>query len=143
MNSKCCKLYPCLELSLIVSLMSPVYTHFIPAAYIIYYILFIFPNTQLGDPTLNTFYDRSANLAFLLASLICLLLSAAWHLAAGCGTYSVFQSCATLDYLGISALISTSIISLTHAAFRCDPATDLAYNVMTCVFGGLGMYLPW
>lgn len=120
-----------------------VYTHFIPAAYIIYYIFQVFPHTPLGDSSLNTLYDRSANLAFLLASLICLGLSAAWHLASGCGTYSVFHSCATLDYLGISALISTSIISLTHAGFRCNPAMDLTYNLATSIFGLLGMYLPW
>ena len=123
--------------------MPPVYTHLIPAIYIIYYIGFVFPSTPLGDAETNTLIDRIANMTFLLASLACLLLSAAWHLAAGCGTHNVFHSCATLDYLGISALISSSVLTLTHQGFRCYPAEDLLYNTVTCIFGALGLYLPW
>lgn len=123
--------------------MNLVYTHLIPAIYIVYYIAFVFPTTPLGDAEANTIIDRFTNLTFLLASLACLLLSAAWHLAAGCGTRTVFHSCATLDYLGISALISTSILTLTHQGFRCLPAEDLMYNTATCLFGALGLYLPW
>ena len=114
-----------------------------PALYIIWYIFFVFPHTALGDVSTNTVIDRAVNMTFLVASLACLLLSAAWHLAAGCGTFAVFHSCATLDYLGISALISSSILTLTHQGFRCAPGVDLTYNTATCLLGALGLYLPW
>lgn len=123
--------------------LSPVYTHFIPALYIIYYIAFVFPTTSLGDPGQNAFLDRAINLTFLFASLACLMLSAAWHLAAGCGTLAVFHSCATLDYLGISSLISTSILTLTHQGFRCKHREGFYYNIAISAIGLLGLYLPW
>jgi len=56
---------------------------------------------------------------------------------------SVFHSCATLDYLGISALISTSVLTLQHQGLRCRPSADLVYGTATCVLGCLGLYLPW
>jgi len=53
------------------------------------------------------------------------------------------HSCATLDYLGISSLISSSILTLTHQGFRCRRTEDFAYNTTTCLIGALGLYLPW
>ncbi|GAA95098.1 uncharacterized protein L969DRAFT_95931 [Mixia osmundae IAM 14324] len=87
--------------------------------------------------------DRFVNALFLVAAIKCLVLSAIWHLFAGCASRRVFIGTACLDYIGISALIAASVISLTWYGLRCNEEIAMPYIYFIGAVGLLGMYLPW
>lgn len=53
------------------------------------------------------------------------------------------MSCACLDFCGISALISASLISVIHYGLYCEPALAHGYIGFIAICGAVGVCMPW
>jgi adiponectin receptor len=116
-------------------------THFYGALSVLYLILAVYPRSP---PALSPFpVDSIVLLAFLFCALKCLIFSTLWHLLAGCATIHVFRRSACLDYVGISALISSSILTMVHYAFYCRPDLSVLYCSVVGLLGLVGMVIPF
>jgi adiponectin receptor len=116
-------------------------THFYGSISILYLIFVVYPRSP---PALSSNpADSLVMLAFLLCALECLVLSTLWHTFAGCATIGIFRRSACLDYVGISSLISASILTMVHYAFYCRPDLSLLYGSFISALGIFGMIIPW
>ncbi|KAG2195893.1 hypothetical protein INT47_002936 [Mucor saturninus] len=81
--------------------------------------------------------------AFCLASLTCLLCSSIYHTFICHSAHHVKSFTATLDYIGITFLITASISLINHFGFYCDPVPRIRYIVFSCLIGSIGVILPF
>jgi adiponectin receptor len=116
-------------------------THFYGSISILYLLLVVYPRSPPAQSPYAA--DSLIMLAFLFCALKCLVFSTLWHLLAGCATIGIFRRSACLDYVGISALISASILTMVHYAFYCRPELSLLYGSVVGVLGIVGMIIPW
>lgn len=91
-----------------------IWTHLVGAASLCWLLYSLHP---LSSISLSEYaLDRIVSLSFLACALCCLLFSSLWHLMAGCATINLFNSSACLDYVGVSALICSSIFTMSQCA---------------------------
>lgn len=82
-------------------------------------------------------------LQFIFCAAACLLFSSVWHLLSGCATYHVFNGSACLDYVGVSALICSSIFTMIWYGLYCRPDLLQIYATVAFGVGIAGIILPW
>ncbi|KAI8098179.1 hemolysin-III related-domain-containing protein [Gilbertella persicaria] len=87
--------------------------------------------------------DLLVFMAFCLASLTCLLCSSIYHTFICHSAYHVKSFTATLDYIGITFLITASISIVVHFGFYCDPIPRNRYMIFSCLIGSIGVILPF
>lgn len=80
---------------------------------------------------------------FCLASLTCLLCSSIYHTFICHSARHVKSFTATLDYIGITFLITASISIINHFGFYCDPIPRTRYIIFSCLIGSIGVILPF
>lgn len=80
---------------------------------------------------------------FCLASLTCLLCSSIYHTFICHSAHHVKSFTATLDYIGITFLITASISLVIHFGFYCDPIPRSRYMIFSCLIGSIGVILPF
>lgn len=81
--------------------------------------------------------------AFCLASLLCLLCSSVYHTFVCHSAHHIKSFTATLDYIGITFLITASISTIVHFGFYCDPVSRNRYMIFSCLIGSIGVILPF
>lgn len=81
--------------------------------------------------------------AFCLASLTCLLCSSIYHTFICHSAHHVKSFTATLDYIGITFLITASISIIVHFGFYCEPIPKMRYIIFSCLIGSIGVILPF
>lgn len=81
--------------------------------------------------------------AFCFASLLCLLCSSIYHTFICHSAHHVKSFTATLDYIGITFLITASISTIVHFGFYCDPVSRNRYLMFSCLIGSIGVILPF
>ncbi|KAG1138169.1 hypothetical protein G6F37_010862 [Rhizopus arrhizus] len=81
--------------------------------------------------------------AFCLASLLCLLCSSIYHTFICHSAHHVKSFTATLDYIGITFLITASISIIVHFGFYCDPTSRNRYMIFSSLIGSIGVILPF
>ncbi|CEG67218.1 hypothetical protein RMATCC62417_03680 [Rhizopus microsporus] len=81
--------------------------------------------------------------AFCFASLLCLLCSSIYHTFICHAAHHVKSFTATLDYIGITFLITASICVIVHFGFYCDPTSRNRYMIFSCLIGSIGVILPF
>lgn len=81
--------------------------------------------------------------AFCVASLLCLLCSSVYHTFICHSAHHVKSFTATLDYIGITFLITASISTIVHFGFYCDPVSRNYYMIFSSLIGSIGVILPF
>ncbi|KAI8988881.1 hemolysin-III related-domain-containing protein [Pilobolus umbonatus] len=94
-----------------------------------------FPDASNGDLMIFT--------AFCLASLTCLLCSSIYHTFICHSAAHVKSVTATLDYIGITFLITASISMVTHFGFYCESTPRNRYMLFSSLIGSIGVILPF
>ncbi|KAG2199345.1 hypothetical protein INT46_001659 [Mucor plumbeus] len=94
-----------------------------------------FPDASTQDLVMFT--------AFCLASLTCLLCSSIYHTFVCHSAHHIKSFTATLDYIGITFLITASISMVVHFGFYCDPIPRTRYMLFSCLIGSIGVILPF
>ncbi|KAJ1651706.1 inc metabolism membrane protein [Dispira simplex] len=90
--------------------------------------------------------DRLIFLCFFFAACKCLLCSTMYHTFCHHSHLSTMRCAVMLDYIGISVLITASIIPVSYYGFYCDPASCTFYTIFTLLVGTTGTILssfPW
>lgn len=87
--------------------------------------------------------DRMVQTIYLVAALHCLVLSACWHVMAGCSDACWFERFACVDYTGIAWLVAASVWTLVYNAFYCQPNLAMFYSFTTLLVGAMGAIVPW
>jgi adiponectin receptor len=100
------------------------------------------PSRDLFDEE-TTPMDRMVQTIYLIAALHCLVLSAAWHIMAGCSDACWFERFACVDYTGIAWLVAASVWTLVYNAFYCQPNLAMFYSFTTLLVGAVGAIVPW
>ncbi|KAG0174623.1 hypothetical protein DFQ30_003611 [Apophysomyces sp. BC1015] len=94
-----------------------------------------FPEASAGD--------RTVVMTFCLAALKCLFCSSIYHTFICHSHYNVKSFTATLDYIGISFLITASILVTEYYGFYCSPVARMRYMVFTGFVGSIGIVTPF
>lgn len=81
--------------------------------------------------------------AFCVASLTCLLCSSIYHTFICHSAKHIKSFTATLDYIGITFLITASISIVVHFGFYCEPTSRNRYILFSCIIGSIGIILPF
>ncbi|KAI8969297.1 hemolysin-III related-domain-containing protein [Mycotypha africana] len=81
--------------------------------------------------------------AFCISSLTCLLCSSIYHTFICHSARHIKSFTATLDYIGITFLITASISIVIHFGFYCDPIPKHRYMIFSGLIGSIGIILPF
>ncbi|KAG2171701.1 hypothetical protein INT43_008081 [Umbelopsis isabellina] len=96
-------------------------------------------NKQFPDASA---YDRAITLTFFLAALKCLICSSIYHTFICHSKHAIKSFTATLDYIGISILITASVLMTEYYSYYCRPTAKVAYMLFTALVGSTGVILP-
>ncbi|CAM0139680.1 inc metabolism membrane protein [Umbelopsis sp. WA50703] len=88
-------------------------------------------------------FDRLIFAVFFIAACKCLMCSTVWHTLSGINDYDIFKRMACLDYVGISVLISASVVLLEYYGFYCNDVWRNTYIAGTSILSLLGIYMPF
>ncbi|EPY50816.1 hemolysin-III family protein [Schizosaccharomyces cryophilus OY26] len=91
----------------------------------------------------SSFSNRIVRIFFLVSAMKCLACSVTWHTFSSLSKYEHMRRAACMDYVGISALIAASIISVEYHAFKCHTLFRVLYIAITGTLGCIGIYMPW
>lgn len=80
---------------------------------------------------------------FCISSLLCLLCSSIYHTFICHSGRHVKSLTATLDYIGITFLITASIMVVEHFGFYCQPTPRVRYMLFSLLIGTIGTVLPF
>ena len=82
-------------------------------------------------------------MTFCIAALKCLFCSSIYHTFICHSHRQVKSFTATLDYMGISFLITASVLVTEYYGFYCRPMTRTRYIVFTTFLGSVGVLAPF
>ena len=80
---------------------------------------------------------------FLVAACKCLVCSTVWHTMNSIAEQTLMERFACVDYVGISLLVASSIMTTEYTAFYCEPLSRWTYLSATAILGVGGAILPW
>lgn len=103
--------------------------------------LYVYPRSPHFE--MATLSDKLVFAVFVLAALKCLACSTIWHTFASVANLKLMQKVACMDYVGISVLISASLITMEYHGFYCQRIPQIIYMSFTCFLGILGVIIPW
>ncbi|KAH8555696.1 hemolysin-III related-domain-containing protein [Umbelopsis sp. PMI_123] len=96
-------------------------------------------NKQFPEATTN---DRAITLTFFLAALKCLICSSIYHTFICHSKHAIKSFTATLDYIGISILITASVLMTEYYSYYCRPVAKFRYMLFTALVGSTGIVMP-
>ena len=92
----------------------------------------------------STLTDKLVFGVFFVSACKCLFLSAFWHVFSSFGNPRAMRKIACMDYVGISLLIASSIITTEYYCFgRAHPSLAGFYMSLTGLLGLIGVVIPW
>lgn len=89
---------------------------------------------------LDSVGEKGSFIWFLVAAVLCLLLSSIYHIF-NCHSAEAYDQLLLCDYIGIFVLIFGSFYSALHYAFYCDDTWKLMYQGTMAVLCGTGILL--
>ncbi|KAI8340375.1 hemolysin-III related-domain-containing protein [Choanephora cucurbitarum] len=90
-----------------------------------------------------SFKDRTVCMTFCIAALKCLFCSSIYHTFI-CHSHRQIKSfTATLDYMGISFLITASVLVTEYYGYYCRPMMRARYMIFTTLVGSVGLFAPF
>ncbi|KAG9285073.1 hypothetical protein G9A89_009884 [Geosiphon pyriformis] len=100
--------------------------------------------THLSDATT---FDKIVFAVFFVAASKCLICSVLYHTFNHCANLPVKKCAATFDYIGISLLITASILITEYYSFYCSPYIRAFYMTFTFLTGLVpitcSILFPW
>lgn len=103
--------------------------------------LWHFPQTTVYAR--SSMWDCGAVYLFLAAACECLCSLIVWHAYLGCAHYKTRSQCASVDYTGITMLITCSVISTEYVTLHNHPRLLTVYIVFLVLCGMIGMVFNW
>ncbi|KAI7902826.1 hemolysin-III related-domain-containing protein [Cokeromyces recurvatus] len=97
-------------------------------------------NIHFPDATLN---DCIIFITFCAAALKCLFCSSIYHTFICHAHHQVKSFTATLDYMGISFLITASVLVTEYYGYYCRPIIRTRYMLFTAAIGAIGVLAPF
>ncbi|CAO3651703.1 unnamed protein product [Mucor fragilis] len=97
-------------------------------------------NSHFPDASFN---DRTVFMTFCIAALKCLFCSSIYHTFICHSHRQVKSFTATLDYMGISFLITASVLVTEYYGYYCRPMMKSRYMVFTTIVGSVGVLAPF
>lgn len=97
-------------------------------------------NSHFPDASFN---DRTIFITFCIAALKCLFCSSIYHTFICHSHHQVKSFTATLDYMGISFLITASVLVLEYYGYYCRPTMRSYYMLFTTAIGSIGVFAPF
>lgn len=82
-------------------------------------------------------------MTFCVAALKCLFCSSLYHTFICHSNHKVKVFSATLDYMGISFLITASVLITEYYGYYCRPLIRTRYMVFTTAIGSIGIFAPF
>ncbi|KAI9591623.1 hemolysin-III related-domain-containing protein [Syncephalis fuscata] len=116
-----------------------IWTHLLGALFVLCIAIYCHLN-QLPQATLG---DHFIFLFFFIAATKCLCCSVLFHTFTCHVRLTVMKRAATLDYIGISLLISASVMVTAYYGFYCDESLARLYMTTAGIVGAIGFVLPW
>ncbi|CAG8983915.1 hypothetical protein HYALB_00006882 [Hymenoscyphus albidus] len=104
--------------------------------FIVLAIAFYFYPTS-ANFSLSTNTDVLIAAVFFVAAAQTLLFSVFWHTFNSVADQCLMERFACVDYIGISLLVTASIISTEYFAFYCEPLSRYLYMGLTAILGGV------
>jgi adiponectin receptor len=128
-----------------------IHTHLIPFLLWSGNVILTFCGSSI--PSASAIIIDTPILAFTIVSLFTLSTSVLWHTMVGCAHHKGMVICAKVDYIGIAwyvysqlssvsvtcfhrRLISTSVATVIHYGFQCNPSARSIFLAM-CLINGL------
>lgn len=118
-----------------------IWTHLIGALIVIFLGAVHLPSTELSQ--INSYRDNVVVYMFLAAAFGCLACSTIWHTYSCFAKLPVRSSCASVDYTGITILISASVISSEYCSLYHFPKLQKIVMTFTILCGLGGLTLNW
>lgn len=118
-----------------------IWTHLIGSLIVLYLGAVHLPNTEIFQT--NSSRDNMVIYLFLFASLGCLVCSSVWHTYSCFAKLPVRSSCASIDYTGITILISSSVITSEYCSLYHFPNLQKIVMAFTVLCGCGGLLLNW
>lgn len=97
-------------------------------------------NSHFPDASVS---DRTVVMTFCIAALKCLFCSSIYHTFICHSHRQVKSFTATLDYMGISFLITASVLVTEYYGYYCRPMARMRYMVFTSAVGCIGVFAPF
>ncbi|KAJ8082151.1 inc metabolism membrane protein [Marasmius tenuissimus] len=126
-----------------------IHTHLVP------FFLYLFNSIPLPNPfnipsipfvfnPISLAETDLPEIMFMSFALLCLFTSAIWHTMSGCAHLGSMELCARVDYVGIGWLISASVGTVVHYAFRdCHPNLHAGFLSLCFATGLAGNIFPF
>lgn len=118
-----------------------IWTHLLGGLIVLALGLIHLPNTELFQVT--TQRDNLVVYLFLAASFGCLACSTVWHTYSCIANLPVRARCASVDYTGITILISSSVITAEYCSLYHYPNLQKTIMAFTVLCGLGGLTLNW
>lgn len=118
-----------------------IWTHLAGLAILIYLSAWHLPLTAVYAR--NSTLDNAAIYVFLIAACECMFSLAVWHTYLGCAHYRSRSRCASVDYTGITVLITCSIISAEYTMLYHHPKLLSIYVAFLIMCGLVGAGFNW
>ncbi|KAI9228801.1 MAG: hemolysin-III related-domain-containing protein [Piptocephalis tieghemiana] len=118
-----------------------IWTHLIGALFFLG--LAVYHHRHLLPSLDASLLDHTIFLIFFAAVAKCLLCSVMYHTFTCHSHLPTMKCAATLDYMGISLLITASLLVTEYYGFYCMDGPRNAYMLATAVMGLVGSILPW
>lgn len=101
---------------------------------------YIYLQSHFPDASFN---DRTVFITFCIAALKCLFCSSIYHTFICHSHHQVKSFTATLDYMGISFLITASVLVIEYYGYYCRPTIRTRYMLFTTAIGSIGVFAPF
>lgn len=108
-----------------------IWTHLLGGIGVLYLAFYRLPLTLAWQQ--GTWVDRIPMVIFVVAAFKCMMCSVAWHTFCNISKLSWKMRFACVDYLGITVLISASILTTEYTALYCNPFAQSFYMFITLV----------
>ncbi|CAA91897.1 Hemolysin-III family protein [Schizosaccharomyces pombe] len=118
-----------------------IWTHL--SAFIVFFAVLAYFYPSSSSWVSSNVSNRIVRIFFLLSAMKCLGCSVIWHTFSSLSNYKHMRCAACMDYVGISALIAASIISVEYHAFVCQGPLRFIFIAFTGTLGLIGIYTPW
>ncbi|KAK9701643.1 inc metabolism membrane protein, partial [Basidiobolus ranarum] len=116
-----------------------IWSHFI-GFFLFSWLGFYTFQTHLLD---GSYFDKLVFFVFFAAAAKCLICSTLFHTFQCHSHINVMRCSAVLDYVGISLLITASVLVTEYYGFYCRPFLRNLYITATGTLGVTGVILPW
>ncbi|KAF2103220.1 HlyIII-domain-containing protein [Rhizodiscina lignyota] len=118
-----------------------IWSHALGVILVILFSIFLFPQASFqGQRGAVDVYVAGL---YISAAAVCLLCSVVWHTAKSTADLKSMSAFASVDMMGISLIVTASMVVTQYAAFYTQPFWQCVYMIPSLLGGLIGLVLPW